>query len=179
MWWKVVVEVVVVAAILVTGGSFWACLKSSKHLNHFLGDISELRRLIDYLGPAKLADEGGAIEPVFGSFAKNIELFERAHLASLRQTAMLVFIGIVLLLIISLLLGVWYFAISLIVFLLLSIGDIPASAKNNNATHVHTVISNIYKWNQTDPEACRSYCIRERPSLMHLYGLVSQLPRKA
>ena len=175
MWWKIVLEVLIVAAILVTGGSFWACLKSSKHLRHFLGDISELRQLIDYLGPAKIAEEGAAIEPVFGSFAKNIEVFETAHLASLRQTATLVLIGVVLLLIISFFLGVWYFVVSLAIFLLLSIGDIPASAKNNNATHVHTLISNIYKWHHTDSEACRSYCIRERPSLMHLYGLVSQL----
>jgi hypothetical protein len=85
-------------------------------------------------------------------------------------------IGIVLLLIISFFLGVWYFVVSLAVFVLLSISDIPPSAKNNNATHVHTLISNIYKWHQTDSEGCRSYCIRERPSLMHLYGLVSQLP---
>lgn len=176
MWWKIVLEVVIVAVILVTGGSFWACLKSSRHLSRFLSDISELRRLIDYLSPTKIAEESAAIEPVFGSFAKNIEAFETAHLASLRKAAMLVLIGVVLLLIISFLLGVWYFVVSLVVFLLLSIGDIPASAKANNATHVHTLISNIYKWHHSDAEACRSYCIGQRPSLMHLYGLVSQLP---
>ena len=170
------VEVLIVVAILVTGGGFWACLKSSKHLSQILGDISELRRLIDYLGPTKIAEEGAAIEPVFGSFAKNIEVFETAHLASLRQTATLVVIGIVLLLIISFFLGVWYFVVSLAVFVLLSIGDIPPSAKNNNATHVHTLIFNIYKWHQTDSEGSVPDCIRERPSLMDLYGLVFYLP---
>jgi len=179
MWWKIIIEVLIVAAILVTGGSFWACVKSSKHLSRFLSDVTELRRLIDYLGAAKIAEESNGIEPVFGSYAKNIETFERIHLASLRQTATMVLIGIVVLLIISFLLGVYYFVVSLTVFLLLSIGDIPASAKNNNATHVHSLISNIHKWHHTDSATCRSYCIRERPSLMHLYGLVAQIPAKA
>jgi hypothetical protein len=179
MWWRVIVEILIVAAILATGGSFWACLKSAGHLSRFLGDIRELQQLIDYIGPDKIAEESSGIEPVFGSYAKNIETFERAHLASLRQTATLVLIGVVVLLIISFLLGIYFFVVSLAVFLLLSIGDLPASAKNNNATHVHALISNIYRWNHTDPSACRSYCIRERPSLMHLYGLLAELPTKA
>jgi hypothetical protein len=179
MWWRVVVEILIIAAILATGGSFWACLKSAGHLSRLLGDISELQRLIDYIGPAKIAEESSGIEPVFGSYAKNIETFERAHLASLRQTANLVLIGVVVLLIISFTLGIYFFMASLAVFLLLSVGDIPASAKNNNATHVHTLISNIYRWNHTDSAACRSYCIRERPSLTHLYGLLAQLSTKA
>lgn len=179
MWWKIIVEVLIVATILVTGGGFWACVKSSKHLSHFLSDIHEIQRLIDYIGPAKIAEESIGIEPIFGSYAKNIETFERIHLASLRQTATMVFIGIIVLLIISFLLGVYYFLVSLGVFLLLSIGDIPASAKNNNATHVHSLISNIHKWHHTDSASCRSYCIHERPSLMHLYRLVAQIPTKA
>jgi hypothetical protein len=91
----------------------------------------------------------------------------------------MVFIGVILLFVISFLLGIYYFLISFAVFLLLSAGDIPASAKNNNATHVRSLISNIHKWNHTDSASCRSYCIRERPSLMHLYGLVAQIPKKA
>ncbi len=179
MWWKIVLEVLIVAAILATGGRFWACVKSAAHLRRFLGNDHELQQLIDYIGREKIVVESAAIEPVFGSYAKNIETFEMAHVASLRQTATLMLIGIIVLLVISSLLGLYFFAINLAVLLLLPIGDIPASAKNNNATHVHTLISNIYKWNHTDSTACRTYCTRERPSLMHLYGLLTQLPTKS
>ena len=65
------------------------------------------------------------------------------------------------------------------VFLLLSIGDILAVAKNYNATHVHSLILNIYKWNHTDSAGCRNYCSQEQPRLMHLYGLVAKLPNKS
>jgi hypothetical protein len=176
MWWKVIVEVLIVVAIMMAGSSFWACVKSRGHLGRLLGDVTELQGLIDYIGPSKIAQESSGIEPVFGSYAANIATFERIHLAALRQTATQLLIGIVVLLVLSLFLGVYFFAVSVAIFLLVSIGDIPASARNSNATHVHTLISNIYKWNHTDSDACRSYCTRGRPSLMHLYGLVAQLP---
>ena len=89
MWWKVIVDVFIVIAILTIGGSFWACVKSRRHLK---------------------------------------------------------------------------------------IGDIPASAKNNNATHVHTLVSNIYRWNQADSATCRDYCTREKSSLAHVYSLLSRVP---
>ena len=179
MWWKVILEVLIVVAIMMAGGTFWGCVKSSKHLSRLLGDISELKRLIEYIGPTNIADEGSAIKPVYGSFAKNIEVFESARYESVRQTAGLMFTGIVVLLIISFLLGVWYFAVSSAIFLLLSIGDILAVAKNYNATHVHSLILNIYKWNHTDSAGCRNYCSQEQPRLMHLYSLVAKLPNKS
>jgi hypothetical protein len=94
MWWRIIVEVLILAAFLITGGGFWACVKSSKHLNQFLADSRELQRLIDHIGPAKIAEESRGIQPIFGSYAKNIETFERIHLASLRQAATRVLIGI-------------------------------------------------------------------------------------
>jgi hypothetical protein len=176
MWWKFIVEAVIVVAILTTGGSFWACMKSGAHLKRFLSDTSELQALVDFIGPAKIAEESSTIEPVFGSYATNIATFEKVHLAALKQTARLVLIGMVALLVISFFLGVYFFVANLVLFLLLSVGDIPASAKNNNATHIHTIISNMYRWNQTDPAACRDYCTQENPSLTHLYGLLIRLP---
>ena len=111
MWWKVIVEVLIVVAIMIAGGIFWGGVKSSKHLRWLLGDVSELTRLIEYIGPTNIAEEGSAIKPVHGSFAKNIEVFESIDYESVRLTAGLIFIGIVVLLIISFLLGVWYFAV--------------------------------------------------------------------
>ena len=105
---------------MMAGGTFWGGVKSSTHLSRLLGDIHELTRLIEYIGPTNIAQEGSAIKPVYGSFAKNIEVFESARYESVRRTAGLMFIGIVVLLIISFLLGVWYFAVSSAIFLLLS-----------------------------------------------------------
>lgn len=176
MWWKVILEAAIVVAILTTGGSFWACVKSRAHIKRFLSDESELTRLIDFIGPAKITEESSTIQPVFGSYAANISTFDRIHFAALRQTAILVLMGIVALLIVSFLLGTYFFLANLVLFLLLSVGDIPASAKNNNATHVHTLISNICRWNHADSAACRDYCTRENPTLAHLYGLLIRLP---
>jgi len=173
---KVIIEAVIVVAILTTGGSFWACVKSRAHLKRFLNDESELNRLIDFIGRAKIAEESSVIQPVFGSYAANISTFDKIHFAALRQTASLVLIGIGALLVTSFLLGIYFFLANLALFLMLSVGDIPASAKNNNATHVHTIISNIYGWNQADSAACLDYCTREKPNLMHLYALLIRLP---
>jgi hypothetical protein len=176
MWWKVILEALIVVAILTTGGSFWACVKSRGHMNRFLASPVELQRLIDFIGPSKIAEESSTIEPVFGSYAANIATFDAIHFAALRKTATLILIGILILLGISLFLGIYFFATNVLIFLLLSLGDIPASAKNNNATHVHTIISNICRWNRTDPAACREYCTLQNPALSHLHELLTRLP---
>jgi hypothetical protein len=176
MWWKLLIEVLTLIAILAAGGSFWACVKSRGHFRRFLADTSELRRLIDHIGPAKIIEESSEIKPVFGSYAANISTFDRIHFAALRQTAILLLIAVVLMLAISFLLGMYFFIANLAIFLLLSAGEIPASAKNSNATHVHTLISNIYKWNQTDSVACRDYCTQEKSSLNPLYDLLNRIP---
>ena len=178
MRWKVIVEVLIVIAIIVAGVIFWGCVKSFKRLNRLLGDTSELKRLTELIEPY-IIEEGSAVKSPYGSFAKNIEVFESTRYGSVRLTAEFTFIGILVLLIISFLLGVWYFAVSLAIFFLLSIGDMLAVARGYNDTHVHSLILNIYKWNQTDSAACRNYCSQEQPRLMHLYGLVAKLPTKA
>jgi hypothetical protein len=101
MWWKVIIEVLIVAAITWVGGIFWGCVKSSKLLTWFLGDVSELKQLIEHLGPTNIAADASTVESSFGSFQKNIEWFEFSRYASVRFTARLTFIVVGVLLIIG------------------------------------------------------------------------------
>lgn len=56
-------------------------------------------------------------------------------------------------------------------FLLPVLREIPASAKNNNITHVHTVILNVYKWNKTDPVGCLEHC-RKDSDLKQIHSMI-------
>ncbi|MGA3163223.1 MAG: hypothetical protein ABSD77_03360 [Verrucomicrobiota bacterium] len=173
MWWKIIVEVVLVAGLLAAGGGFWVCAKSRGHFIRFIRDQNELKRLFDFIGRDKFIAEATTIQPVFGSFADNMVALGRVHFAALDQTRSLTFIATAILLAVSYLLGIYFLIANVILFALLAVGDISGWAKNNSATHAHELIGNIYKWYQTDPEACCDYCCRKSPMLTDLYHLIA------
>ncbi|MGD0349434.1 MAG: hypothetical protein ABSB84_03865 [Verrucomicrobiota bacterium] len=173
MWWKIIVEVVLVVGLLAAGGSFWVCAKSRRHFIRFIRDQNALKQLYDFIGRDKFIAEATTIEPVFGSFADNMVALGRVHFAALDQTRNLTFIATAILLAGSYLLGIYFLIANVILFALLGVGDISGWAKNSSATHAHELIGNIYKWYQTDPEACCDYCCRKSPMLTDLYHLVA------
>ena len=179
MVWKIIFELCLGVGLLAAGGSFWACAKSRSHLSRFLRDPNELKRLFDFIGRDKLIEESAVIEPVFGSFADNMMNLGRAHLAALKRTRNRMLVATAVLLFLSYLLGVYFLIANAILFALLAAGDIPVSAKNNNATHVHELIGNVCKWYQTDSTGCFDYCTRQSPMLSEVYHLVAlNLPSK-
>jgi hypothetical protein len=172
---KIILELALGIVLLVMGAGFWAIIKSPYHMKSLLLDRNELRTFIDYLGSSKLIQEALSVEPVFGSYLQNITLFEKTHIISLAKTRNLLIALLILIVIVSYFMGIRYAVINLLIFCLPAIFPIPASAKNNNVTHLHTVIINLYKWHITDSAACEKYCTQENPSLQILYHLVTEL----
>lgn len=172
---KIIFEVVLVIVLMLMGVGFWAIIKSSSHMKHLLTDANELKNFIDYIGSSKLIQEAQSVEPVFGSYLQNIALFEKSNIASLAKTRNLLIALFIPIVIVSYFMGPHYFVVNLLLFCLPAIFPIPASAKDNNVTHLHTVILNLYKWNVTDSAACFNYCTQENPSFQTLYKLVTEL----
>lgn len=174
MIWKILVELGLVVAILTLATSFWAIRKSPAHLRALLADPLELCRLCDLIGREKLVQEAAVVEPVCGSYVSNIETWDQAHDQSLRQTTRFIGVAISVILIASWFLGFPYFLAALVAFAIPSVWEIPASAKNNNATHVHTIIVNLIRWSELDDPSCSEYCMEKRPELMYLYLAIRQ-----
>lgn len=120
-------------------------------------------------------EEGEKIKSMSESYLRNILFFEKAHFAALNKTRNLTFFVSLILIVISYLIGIPYLIASIIAFFLPALSGIPASAKNYNITHVHTVILNIYKWNKTDQRGCFEYCDQESSGLKHVYRVVNNL----
>ena len=173
MWWKIIIEVVLVAGLLAAGGSFWVCAKARGHFVRFIRDQSTLKQFFDFVGRDKLIAEAATIEPVFGSFADNMVALGKVHFGAMDHTRNLTFIAVVVLLAVSYWLGFYFFIANGILFILLGFGDVSGYAKSNSATHAHELVGNIYKWYQIDPEACCDYCCRKSPMLTDLYHLVA------
>lgn len=173
MAWKVLLEIVLALAVLFVASGFWATAKSPAHLRRLLNDPSELERIYHFMGPEKLRQEAAQIRPVAGSYAGNISMWDAAHRGSLSRTRNLMGIGVLVLLFLSWLLGPGYLATSLTVFAILALPEISVSAKNNNVTHLHSVILNVIKWNQSDSAACWEYCRNRSPTLEHLYAILN------
>jgi hypothetical protein len=173
MWWKIIVEFVLVVGLLAAGGSFWVCAKARGHFVRFIRDQNALKQFFDVIGHDKLIAEAAIIEPVFGSFADNMVALGKVHFGAMDQTRNLTFIAVSVLLVGSYLLGIYFLIANVILFVLLGVGDVSGWAKTNSATHAHELIGNIYKWYQTDPEACCDYCCRKSPMLADIYHLVA------
>ncbi len=146
MWWKIIVEVVLVAGLLATGGSFWVCAKARGHFVRFVRDQGALKQFFDFVGRDKFIAEAATIEPVLGSFADNMVALGKVHFGAMDQTRNLTFIAVTILLAVSYWLGIYFFVANVILFVLLGVGDVSGYAKSGSATHAHELIGNIYKW---------------------------------
>ena len=176
MFWRILLEALFVGILTFAGGPFWSCLKAPKHLRSILADPAELKRLIGLYKYDKLLAESNKLPaPPFGTFGDIIIIWDAAHYKSLSSTRNRLLFVVLAILVASWWMGVWYFAVSVSVFLLLGLGELPADAKNNNANHLPSVILNLIKWHRQDELACEEFCRRRCPEYRNLYDLLVSL----
>jgi hypothetical protein len=178
MFWKILIEICFASPLLFLAAGFWATAKSHAHLKRILGDPIELWRFCQFVGLEKLHQEAAKIEPVAGSYAANIETWNHAHMVSLARTRNITGLGAIVLLFTSSLLGPGYLLVSIVVFLFPAVFD-SASARNNNVTHVHTIMLNVIKWNEIDSSGCLEYCRNSSPCLELLYEAIQGNSRRS
>ncbi|HKV95094.1 MAG TPA: hypothetical protein VJW20_21290 [Candidatus Angelobacter sp.] len=180
MLWHMLLEVALVFALAYAGGPFWSCLKGPKHLQEMLGNRDELTRLIDLAGYSNLLADAQNIKPLLnGNYGDNIFLWDNAHLKSLSSTRNALFFVVMGILALSWWIGIWYFAVSLAIFLLFGCMELPGVAKNNNAKHLLSVIVNLIKWRQDDEGECATFCMIERPAYGNLYKVLTWFQMKS
>ena len=175
MWWKYILEAVFVVVLLGLGSSFWSLLKAPAHLRSVLKDKTELRAFLNFLGEEKVIEEAEAVEPVFGSFAGNIEFWHKAHFLSLRRSWTTIIVLCLGVLAATYFIGLRYLAANIILFFALSLVPILASAKDHNITHIHTILVNVMKWQSVDPEGCSHYCRELDPQFHELFEVANEL----
>jgi hypothetical protein len=172
---KIIGELLLLLGIVGLGGNLWACAKAPRYLQAFLRNPDELERVFDFIGREKIIIEAENIQPVTGSFRGNILMLGVVHLEAFRRTKNLMIVAVAILLIISYFLGLYFLIANVGLFLLLAFANFSDFMKNNNATHVHELVGNIYRWNILDEESCRSFCTDNDSVLSELYKLVSSL----
>ncbi len=180
MFWHILLEIVLVLVLVFAGGPFWACLKAPRHLRSMLADPGELRRVIELIGYERLNADAQEIKaPPLGSYGDTIVIWDGAHYTSLSSTRNWLLFIVLVALAASLWMGVWYFAVSLLVFAALGFEQLPAVAKGNNAKHLPSVMLNLIKWRQEDGPACEAFCYEKCPEYRNLYDLLGSLqPRQ-
>lgn len=175
MLWRIALEVVIVFVLVMLGSSFWACLKAPTHMRSLLSDQSELRRLIDHFGFDGLYTEALNLKSDNHLHGELLLAWEYSHYRSLSQTRNMLSVGVVAVLLASWWLGWGYLAVSVGIFALTGFGGIPASAKNNNAKHLPTVILHLIKWMREDPQQCAQFCTVQHPDYRNLYSIIVEL----
>jgi hypothetical protein len=172
MWWKYVIEGILVLMLLFLAANFWPLVKVPGHLWRLLSDRDELRRIVEFLKSRGIVAEVPAIKPVFGSFADNIRVFETAHIATFRRTSIIVAGLAAAILVGTYFLGYGYLAVGVVCFLLPAAIPLAASARDQNVTHLHTVILDLLRWRAVEPAGVVRYCQEERPEFGTLYSVL-------
>ncbi len=174
MWWKYLLEVALALTMMGFAASFWSLGKAPGHLRRLLSDREEIREVVQLLRARGLVADSAAIEPSFGSFADNIRLFETAHLIGFRQSRFIVAGLAAAILVGSYFMGHVYLLINLALFALPAMFPPVASAKNQNVTHLHTVMLNLLKWRAVEPAEVARYCQEEKPGFATLYSVLGE-----
>jgi hypothetical protein len=174
MWWKYLTEGIVVIVLILLAANFWPLVKAPGHLWRLLSDRDELRRIVGFLKSGGLVAEVPAIKPVFGSYANNIRVCEAAHVATFRRTSIMVAGVAAAVLVGTCFLGYGYLAVGVAFFVLPAAFPLAASAKDQNVTHLHTVILNLLRWRDVEPAGVARYCEEERPEFATLYSVLGE-----
>jgi len=172
---RIVIEVILGAALLSVSTSFWACIKSPKFLGRILVNYDEPKKFFDHFGVDKIHQESQAVQPILGSYSANIATWMKSSFSALDKARNMTLFFSVVIILTGFLLGIEFVLINTIVFFLTALAPIPAPARNNMFSDIHTIIINVYKWNTVDQNECRTFCNTEQPRILkNIYRLVSE-----
>lgn len=178
--WRILLEVVFALAMAFAARGFWACAKRPAHLRRLRADPSELRRIIDLVGLDELRAKAQILKLLPGPHYSG-EMFilwdmaEFKSVSGMRNRALVILLAI---LAASLWLGIWCFALTLSIFMVMALSKLPAAAKNDNNIHHRSVFMQLMNWRQEDEQACAQFCEQQHPGYRNLYQvLVSLQPR--
>jgi hypothetical protein len=164
--------IAIVAIAFFAGANLWTLIRTQVYLPRLLRDFMELRRLVGSLSAARLVQDAQGIEPLLGSFAKSLAIWDQAQLVSLRGPRNLfLFVGAVDLAA-AYFVSPWCLATAGVLLALPALFPVGYSTKSNCFAHVQTILLILIKWRESDADECLRHCCEERPDLLFLYSLV-------
>ncbi len=172
MWWKIIIELLLVVFTILLAINLWALIKSPSHWRHAISDKKIIIESLNIIGSDKFIEEAKNIKNAFGDSKIFIDKWDNSRINSLSITKNLLKIPYVIVLVISTYMGISYLIINIIVSLLIYLLPINSYAINNNMVHIHTVMLNIYKWNTEDKSGCENYCTFVHPEYLQIYKII-------
>ena len=176
--WKIIVEVILAILSFGMGYAFWSCVKSPKFLGRTIANQEELEKYISFIGKDKIIEDVKKSETPPRGLTHDalilITISSRIKATdSGRNVAGFIFL---IVLIGSYFLSRTFVIINLICFFLMWLSKISASAQNNVFNDINSLIRNIYRWHQMEPENCQNFCLNERPRFATMYWtIISEL----
>lgn len=172
---KIAVEIILGIISLILGNIFWSALRAGSFQKKLIQNEDEIKKLITYITPEKFINESHNVEPAMGSYSNNIGVFLYSSIETFKRTRNIILLIQIIILVVCYFIKPVFIPINLFLFILIGLSGINNYVKNSVATDIHSVMSNIYKWNLVDTKECEKFCISEKPYLKTLYLVVSNL----
>jgi len=171
---NIIIEIVLAFILLLVAPPFWDCIKSKQFFRTALSSYEVLKKYYNFIGKEKIKEESKVVDPKVG-FPANILFIMQVSDSSLDKTRNLLLMGVLVILIASYFFGFTFLIINVAIFFGMSLKKISAAAINNIYSDVHSLILNVYKWNQVDNIECKHFCTIETPRVLeNIYRLITE-----
>jgi len=172
---KIITEVVLLIVLQAVASSFWSCIKYFRFRQQLLANYETLKTTVSAEDKGLLEKEAGKIQPTGKSYAEAMDAalaeggkVQNKRLLLLSLPIAAVFVG-------SYILGSTYVSINVSVFFLLAILRLKEAVRTRVFGDLLKVSLTIYKWNRENPEACKRFCIEERPMFTNIHKVITEL----
>jgi hypothetical protein len=172
---KIITEVVILVVLQALASSFWSCIKYFRLRQRLLANYETLKTTVSTEDKSFLEKEAGKILSAGKSYAEAMD----AALAEgdKVQNKRLLFLSLPIAAIIagSYILGSTYVSINVSLFFLLAILPLKEAVRTRVFGDLLKVSLTIYRWNRENPEACKRFCIEERPVFTNIHKVITEL----
>jgi len=175
MWWKYVVEAILVVILMGVSGSFWSLLRSPGHMRNVLSNRATLADFFQFVGHQELSHAAASIPSELDYIQKAVDWWHQAHKITVGKAVIRLLPVCVAILVGSYFLGTTYLAVNGGIFILVAFAAPLSSAKNMNMEHIRTMATTLLRWHELDAESCSTYCRETRPELKVLHEVLAEM----
>lgn len=172
---KIITEIVILIVLQALASSFWACIKYFRFRQQLLANYGTLKTTVSAEDKGVLEKEARNMQPTGKSYAEAMDAalaeggkVQNKRLLLLSPPLAAIIAG-------SFILGSMFVSINVSVFFLLAILPLKEAVRTRVFGDLLKVSLTIFRWNREDPEACKRFCIEERPVFKNIHKVITEL----
>jgi hypothetical protein len=172
---QIVIEVILIVVLQALGSSFWECVKYYRLRHVLLTNFELLQSTVSAEDKSVLDQESRKMQPSGKSPAEAMEaaLADGGKIQNKRM--LLLCVPIIAIVAGSYYMGTTFVSINASVFFILALFPVTQVVRTKVFADLLKISLVLYRWNREDAEACKRFCVEERPVFKNLHKVMTEL----